>query len=120
MSRDEFVNFCTKGKNKYHNIPTVVDGIRFQSKKEAEKYKELKILQANGEISYFLRQVPIDLPGDIKYKVDFLVVKDEKAAYSTSASSHLTYIDVKGYKTREYILKKKQVEALYPIRIVEI
>lgn len=37
--------------NKYYNKPTVIDGIKFDSKKEAQHYMELKLLQRAGEIS---------------------------------------------------------------------
>ena len=59
--------------NKYHNHPTTVDGIRFDSRKEARYYEQLKIRKQLGEVAYFLMQVPLRLPGGSKYVVDFLV-----------------------------------------------
>jgi hypothetical protein len=38
-------------KSKYAAIPTIVDGIRFASKKEARRYTELKLLERAGEIT---------------------------------------------------------------------
>lgn len=38
------------GKQKYRNKPTIVDGIRFDSKKEAGRYQELKLLEKSGRI----------------------------------------------------------------------
>ena len=58
--------------HKYRAEPTVVDGIRFDSKLEARYYEQLKIRQAGGEVVGFLRQVPIHLPGKTKLVVDFL------------------------------------------------
>lgn len=62
---------------KYRNTPTTVDGIRFDSKKEAEHYKLLKAWRddpsANGDGRFFLRQVPFHLPGKTTYRADFLV-----------------------------------------------
>jgi hypothetical protein len=96
--------------NKYHNHPTTVDGIRFDSKKEARFYEQLKIRKALGEVSYWLRQVPVHLPGGSRYVVDFLVIyTDEQLAPE--------YIDVKGRETQVFRLKKREIEHHYPIRI---
>jgi len=99
-------------KNKYSAIKTKIDGITFDSKKEAEFYSMLKAaVAAGGEgPEYFLRQVPFDLPGGVKYRVDFMVVYP---------GGRIQYIDVKGTRTPMYIFKKKQVEALYPVKIEE-
>lgn len=95
---------------KYHNQPTVVDGIRFDSKKEARYYEQLKLRQASGEVWYFLRQVPIYLPGGTRYVVDFLVFFKDPARLAE-------YVDVKGRETQVFRLKKREVEHHYPIRI---
>lgn len=92
-------------------IPTQLDGIKFASKKEAKRYRELRLLEKTGEVVFFLRQVPFHLSGNVKYICDFMVFWKNEI---------VTFEDVKGIKTPMYILKKKQVEALYPIRIVEI
>ena len=97
-----------KKRNKYHAIKTVVDGITFDSKKEADYYCELKLRVLAGEIRYFLMQVPIRLPGGVKYRVDFL-------EFHADGTEH--YVDVKGHETKVFRMKKKQVEALYPIKI---
>jgi hypothetical protein len=46
-----------KQGTKYNNIITVIDGITFDSKKEARRYQDLKLLQRAGEIKSFDRQV---------------------------------------------------------------
>jgi hypothetical protein len=99
-----------KKKSKYRNKIINIDGIRFQSKKEAKYYKKLILWKKSGFIKYFLRQVPFDLPGNVKYRVDFQVFYPDR----------IEYIDVKGHRTKEFILKKKQVEALYPVKILEL
>ena len=43
-------------KHKYNAKPTVVDGIRFHSRKEARRYQELKLLEKAGEISHLTLQ----------------------------------------------------------------
>lgn len=44
------VSFGTKPRSKYNAVRTVVDGITFDSKGEAGRYSELKLLQAAGII----------------------------------------------------------------------
>lgn len=99
-----------KRKSKYNSRITETDGIKFHSKKEAKYYQELKARVHLGEVSFFLRQVPIHLPGNTKYVIDFI-------EFWKNGSVH--WIDVKGKRTPAYIRSKKQVEALYPILIEE-
>ena len=94
--------------HKYHASPTAVDGLRFDSKAEAGRYADLKLLQQAGEVVFFLRQVPFDLPGGVKYKADFMIFW---------ADGSVTVEDVKGYDTPQSRLKRRQVEALYPVKI---
>ena len=70
---------------KYHNTPTEIDGIRFDSKAEAQRYLELKALEASGKISWFSRQPSFLLPGG----------------------------DVKGVETEAFKLKKRLWEEKY-------
>ena len=100
-----------KKKPKYNAKKTQVDGKTFDSIKEANYYCELKIRQRDGEILFFLRQVPFDLPGNVKYRLDFL-------EFHTDGTVHA--VDVKGMRIEMYKLKKKQVEALYPVEIEEV
>jgi dsDNA-binding SOS-regulon protein len=97
-------------KHKFRAVRTELDGIKFASKKEAKRYKELVLLKHSGEVLFFLRQVPIHLPANVRYVLDYLIFW---------ANGEVTFEDVKGMKTAMYILKKKQVEALYPIKIME-
>jgi len=97
--------------SKYNNVRTELDGIKFDSKKEAKYYLDLKIRVKSGEVVFFLRQVPFDLDGNVKYRVDF---------QEFHADGTVHFIDVKGMRTAMYILKKKQVESRYPITIEEV
>ena len=56
----------TKKKSKYSNIKTVVDGIEFDSKKEADYYCQLKILKRAGEIKDFDLQQRYELQHTFK------------------------------------------------------
>lgn len=87
------------------------DGITFHSKAEMHYYRRLKAQKAQGIVTMFLRQVRIDLPGNTKYVLDFLVFY---------ADQRIEWVDVKGARTAAYIKAKKQVEALYPFKITEI
>ena len=99
---------CLNEKSKYKSKKTIVDKIIFQSKLEANYYCYLKILKKYKKIKLFLRQVPFDLYAGIKYKVDFLVFHND---------GFVDFIDTKGCLTKEFIMKKKMVEELYPIKI---
>ena len=98
---------------KYHNTPVEVDGIRFDSKAEAARYVQLKALRASGRILWFTRQPSFLLLGNTRYRPDFMVCN----------SSGLVWVeDVKGVETKEFKIKKKDWEALYPgfeLRVVK-
>ena len=98
-------------KHKFNAVKTTCDGIKFASKKEARRYEDLKRLMSHGEVLFFLRQIPFGLPGNSKYVCDFQIFWHD---------GHVTFEDVKGFKTPMYKLKKKQVESLYPIKIIEV
>lgn len=95
-------------RSKYGAVPTVVDGIRFDSKLEARYYEQLKLRRAAGEVLFWLRQVPFHLPGRVTYRVDFQV---------HLADNSVEWVDCKGVETKEFRIKIKQVHALYPIRV---
>ena len=95
---------------KYGNQITYVDGIRFDSKREARYYEQLKLRRAAGEVSYWLRQVPVHLPGGTRYILDFLVFFTDCRAPD--------YVDVKGRQTKEFKIKKREVEHHYPFKVV--
>jgi len=96
--------------HKFHAKPTTIDNINFQSKKEANYYQVLKMAQQSGDLLFFLRQIPFDLPGGVKYRVDFV-------EFWKNGDIH--FVDIKGMITDTYKMKKKMVEDLYPIKIEE-
>ena len=99
---------------KFRNKKTVIDGITFDSKKEATRYGQLKLLQQCGQIDNLKMQVPfvIEIGGKkiCTYKADFTYI--EKSRYVVE--------DVKGMKTPVYNLKKKLMKAIHGIDIKEI
>ena len=112
------------GAKKYHNQKVTVDGIEFDSRKEANRYAELKLLERAGEITDLRRQVPYVLipeqrrdgklaEREVKYIADF--------TYHTKDGTYVVE-DVKSpaTKTKEYILKRKMMLWEYGIKIVEV
>jgi hypothetical protein len=95
-------------RHKYNAKPTEVDGIRFDSKKEAEYYSTLKLRVKAGDVLFFLRQVPIHLPGGTKLVIDFL-------EFHADGSVH--FVDVKGHETDAFKIKRREVEHHYPFEI---
>ncbi len=102
--------------NKYRNVHTIVDGIRFDSKREAARWQELKLLERAGEIELLERQVkyPLVVSG---LKVGTYICD---AAYFDKRTGEHVVEDTKGVLTPTYRLKKKLVKALYGVEIREV
>ena len=100
-------------KNKYHAKGCYYLDHFFHSKLERDYFLHLEWLKKQLNVEYFLRQVPFHLPGGTKYVVDFMV----QFCDVDSGLFGLRYVDVKGIETPTFIMKKKQVEDLYPIKI---
>ena len=94
--------------HKFGAIRTELDGIKFASKKEARAYQNLDLRKKAGDVLFFLRQVPFHLPGGTKHVIDFVT-------FNADGSVH--FIEVKGYDTPMGKMKRKMVEAQYPITI---
>lgn len=101
--------------HKYWAKPCEIDGHKFPSQKEGRRYLELKLLERAGAISGLELQpkFPLIVNGAkiCEYRGDFRYVDGDKGAVIIE--------DTKGFKTPEYRLKKKLVEALYGISILE-
>jgi hypothetical protein len=99
-------------RQKYKNQIIKADGITFRSKKEYERYNTNILRVKAGELIFFLFQIPFWLEGGVKYVIDFIEVYP--------AWQRIDFIDTKGFRTREYLNKKKQTESRYGIEIKEI
>lgn len=101
-------------RNKYHNRKTVVDGIVFDSKAEASRYGTLKLFSQAGLITDLQLQVPflIVVNGQkiCKYIADFVYTEEGRQVVE----------DVKGVRTREYVIKRKLMAAVFGITITEV
>ena len=104
-------------ESKYHNRKVTVDGITFDSVKEASRYQELRMLERAGEITGLVRQQKIELIPKTKlyracyYVCDFI--------YFDKRENKTIYEDVKGVRTKEYLLKRKLLYWRHGIEIKE-
>lgn len=106
--------------NKYRNNKVEVDGIKFDSKKEANRYLELKLLERAGEISdlelqpeFVLLPSYVDNQGRrervIKYISDFKYTDNRNGkVYVEDVKSNITK------KDKTYVIKKKFFKNMYP------
>lgn len=113
--------------NKFYAKKVMVRGMKFDSVKEARRYNELLLLQRAGELRDLKRQVPFELlptqreesngkkcrvvEHPVKYIADF-----------TYTDKHGRFIveDVKGIRTKEYIIKRKLMLYFFKIKIREV
>lgn len=123
---------------KYLNKKTEIDGIVFDSKKEAEYYLYLKQLQETGVISNLQLQVPFEIiPAVYGERTVKLKTKTKTVPYCIQRATHYVadfvyiitdtgervVVDVKSKITRqnaEYRLKKKMMQAFNNITIKEV
>lgn len=99
----------SKRKSKYGSKRITVDGILFDSKREARRYELLKQMHKAGEIQGFHRQVQFDLEGGVIYRCDFLI---------HHLDGSYVFEDVKGVRTKEFNMKRRMVRARYGVEIV--
>ena len=111
-------------ERKYHNERVFLDGIRFDSKKEAERYSYLKMLERIGEIEQLeLQKKFVLVPTQrnkagkvteraITYRADFYYYSNRLGRYVVE--------DAKGVKTDVYKMKKKLMLAVHGLEIVEV
>ena len=98
---------------KYHNIPVEVEGRRFPSKREKNRWVILRLMERAGQISDLQRQVsyPVVVNGQkvCRYVADFVYVESGRTVVE----------DCKGVRTPIYNLKKRLVKAVHGIDILE-
>lgn len=106
---------------KYRNKKVTIDGIVFDSKREAKRYAELKLLEKAGQIQGLeLQKEYVLIPSQkvngkvaeraVKYKADFVYTENGKTVVE----------DTKGVRTKDYIIKRKLLLYVHGIRIKEI
>ena len=110
-------NRLTDTKSKYGNKKVVIDGYIFDSKAEGSHYLKLKLMERAGEISDLQLQVPFELlpkqgkERAVKYISDFVYL---------DKNGNRVVSDVKGKRTKDYILKRKMMKYFHGIEIREV
>ncbi len=111
-----------KRRNKFSAKRTELDGIPFDSKREAKRWAELCLLEKAGEIANLRRQVVLELEGRdgplltrtgrrMRLTVDF--------AYTDLRTGRTIYEDAKGVPTRDYEVRRA-VAAAQGIEVIEV
>lgn len=107
--------------SKYHSRKVTIDGVTYDSLKEYHRFCDLKLMQRAGIITGLQRQVKYELiptqringkviERPVNYYADFVYKMDRQ----------LVVEDVKGYKTPEYVIKRKLMLSVYGIQIHEV
>ena len=109
--------------NKYGARKTTIDGIVFDSQREARRYSYLYLLRRAGEIS------------DLRLQVKYNLIPSQKDARGKTLERPVDYIadfvykdaagntiveDAKGKKTKDYIIKRKLMLYVHGIRVQEV
>ena len=114
-------NSITTKQNKYHNKKVYYDGHWFDSQKEKAYYIKLKLMEKADEIF------------DLELQKEFVLIEtfklNDKTYRKMSYKADFTYldrdgkyhvIDTKGFRTKEYLLKKKLLAWKYGLEIEEV
>lgn len=106
--------------NKYHAKKITVDGIEFDSRREANRYSELLVMQRAGLISNLQRQEEFELipkcgkERPAKYHADFSYID------TTTGEKVVEDVKSRATKTKDYILRRKLMNWRHGIQIKEV
>ena len=121
--------------NKYHAKKTIVNGIEFASRKEAHRYQELLLLQRAGEIQDLQMQVKyVLIPAQYevyeRYGKNGNRLKDGRRLIERECSYIADFVytfygqtvveDTKGFRTKDYGIKRKLMLYVHGIKIKEV
>lgn len=114
-------------KAKYRNKPKVLNGIKFDSQKEARRYQELKLLERAGKIKDLEVQPKFSLVKGVKFSSDNRAKPDLRYfadfAYTDTRTGERVVEDVKSVATKEstvYKMKRHMMLAIHGIEVREI
>lgn len=118
-------------KSKYHSKKIVYNGITFDSKREYLRYRELLLLERAGAITNLERQVKyVLIPAQYEVIGYTKTGKEKKKCIERECSymADFQYIengktvveDTKGFRTKDYILKRKMLLYFHGIKIREV
>lgn len=100
-------------RSKYGNTKVEIDGFKFDSKREAARWVELRTMWRAGVITELERQVPYRL------EVNGVLIATYKADFRYRAQM-VVVEDSKGVATAVYRLKKKLMFACHGVKIKEV
>ena len=110
-------------RSKYNAKPVKIDGLSFDSKKEARRYGELKLMERAGEISQLTVHPRYSLDVDDEhicdYEADFKYLSHVSPLAKSLGYPEMIVEDVKGMRTAVYRLKKKLMLAILRIEVRE-
>lgn len=120
-----------KKRSKYGNRKVVRDGIKFDSEREAARFSELKVLRAMGKIRNLRLQANFTLVEGyttiegkrikpMVYRADFAYERATEPDCNGAVYWLREVEDVKGAKTKDYLLKKKLMQDKFGITIREV
>lgn len=104
-------------RNKYGAVRTVVDGIKLDSKAEARRYGELKLLERAHEIQGLKVHPMFDIWFPVRNDKILICKVELDFSYFDKRDNCYHYEDVKGKDNSLSKLKRKLVEAAYPIKV---
>jgi len=105
--------FVLSRETKYRNKKTFSEGHEFDSKREANRYNELRLLQHAGEIS------DLEIQKKFEIKINDQVVCNYISDFCYKENGVIKVEDAKGFRTPTYKLKKRLVKAVLNIDILE-
>lgn len=125
--------------NKYGNKKVIVDGVVFDSKREARRYQELKMFERCGSISNLRRQVKYELIPVQREESTRVYTKGRKKGqpiegkviekavtyiadftYTDVATGETVVEDSKGFRTKEFVIKRKLMFYIHGIKVREV
>ena len=117
-------NYNPAKESKYHSEKVTIDGETFDSRREARRWTELKLLEKAGEIKDLRRQVKFVLIPTQRDESGKLIEKEcsylADFTYTDARTGEEIVEDAKGYRTPEYVLKRKLMLWVHKIRVQEV
>ena len=119
-------------KSKYHSRKIIRDGITFDSVKEYRRFRDLSLLEKAGKITELKRQVEFVLipaqrepdiigkRGGVKKGKTIELKCSYIADFTYKVNGETVVEDTKGFRTKDYIIKRKLMLYMHGIRVKEI
>lgn len=107
--------YWRRSNHKYNAKPTWVDGIRFDSIAEAERYRELKL---DPDVIHVDVHVPVTLKGGNRFSIDFVIYRND----GKEGQGNIYAEEVKGFLTQDFRRMRKLFDAehpLAPLRVIK-